>query len=246
MIAQGTASQAENRVGKCVPVDFPSEKKGAYLFCDEIFHAISVDSIIKTGRFEEVKCIFSNNGLAMQAAIHKEKFYFSFALNDPDGFHLPYRESLSFIKNPCETTIDAQGAIQTFNNHPVWLNKTYYSAGISVSERFRKATVGGAFLDGFDWIIDYERHKLYCRKNATPIGSSNAFVSQYQAHISDNRIVIIAKKAKMQAFDIGDVIMSVNGETITGDNCLKWLQILNASEDWRRFDISILAKDGSP
>ena len=92
--------------------------------------------------------------------------------------------------------------------------------------------VGLQYLKRFDWIIDDYHNKVYAKPHVADTMELREVV-HYGLVTADGTLKIATRLIDgNEVFNIGDKIISVNGETINEDNLCYYYDLLTTQKDW--------------
>ena len=63
----------------------------------------------------------------------------------------------------------------------------------------------------------------------------------YYAGVIDGKLEVIVKEKSQTKFNLGDEIVSVNGQKVTTENQCELQDLLNKTEDWSSLQIEVLS-----
>ena len=99
--------------------------------------------------------------------------------------------------------------------------------------------VGLQYLKRFDWIIDDYHNKVYAKPHVADTMELREVV-HYGLVTADGTLKIATRLIDgNEVFNIGDKIISVNGETINEDNLCYYYDLLTMQKDWSEFEIIV-------
>ena len=99
--------------------------------------------------------------------------------------------------------------------------------------------VGLQYLKRFDWIIDDYHNKVYAKPHVADTMELREVV-HYGLVTADGTLKIATRLIDgNEVFNIGDKIISVNGETINEDNLCYYYDLLTMQKDWSEFEIVV-------
>ena len=136
-----------------------------------------------------------------------------------------------FIKEPSRTYNSLGGNFSVYPNKWITLGKHYYNSSIEVSDK-GDSCLGMGFIKGFNWIIDFNRHKVYFKKNGNSLDAQNIFPPQYSVSLAKGKLVITSKAEKATKYQLGDIISSVNGTAVTGENICQIKGFFHTVKNW--------------
>lgn len=108
-----------------------------------------------------------------------------------------------------------------------------------LSETAKQRLFGINLIKGFDWIIDYNNNKVYAKRNHIKIENElNREVSYYAK--AGEKLLIIVKESRQTQYNLGDEIISVNGQKVTSENSCEMQNLLNSTDDWSTLDLDVI------
>lgn len=137
---------------------------------------------------------------------------------------------------------------KVFENYPYLIGKdlelkTTFACDTSAKQN----NWGQAIAKKFNWIVDVKHKKVYCKyltpviKPATP--KANPFIQA--ATILNDKIVIYAVKKPVSKFDLGDEVISVNGQKVTKENQCDMLNVIYAAGNWDNLQLEVKHMNGN-
>jgi len=184
---------------------------------------------------------FCKDGLYIIVSIKWKRYKVKFDTGYTGSLFINTAEATPFIKEASKDYITIDGKLSVYPNKWVTIGKNYYNSTIQVSEN-GDSRIGMGFIKGFNWIIDFKKHKIYLKKNSVSLDSQNIFPSEYAASLIDGRLTISSKFEKANRFGLGDVITSVNGAAVTDENVCEIQALLHRTKNWDDLQIEITRK----
>jgi hypothetical protein len=163
---------------------------------------------------------------------------------------MPYDDKLD-IKN--ENKIELEGSLyQTISSHtngkeiiyekmPIVFATQGMEAKVNVSTSIKAQNIGIEFIKCFDWLFDYNHNKVYVKRNQNPIESAFKRKVMYYAKVNAEKLEIVIKEKSQTKFNLGDEIISVNGQKVTAENQCELQDLLNKTEDWNSFQLEVIS-----
>ena len=111
----------------------------------------------------------------------------------------------------------------------------------NVSSTIKAQNIGVEFIKCFDWLIDYSNNKVYVKRNQNTTDSTFKRKVTYYAGVIDGKLEVIVKEKSQTKFNLGDEIVSVNGQKVTAENQCELQDLLNKTEDWSSLQIEVLS-----
>lgn len=187
--------------------------------------------------YREVKSIFYRDKIEIVLSINWQDYKFTFDVNYDGTFSHPAVETLKLSKeykiNYDEislTSINVNQVVTIFPFTKVYMNKLGYSAALTLNSN-TNSRVGLGFLKGFNWIIDYKKKKLFCKKNSIAI-DSNIMANDNKSSIIGNEILIVRVKHNSRKYLLRAVITSVSGIMVSTNTICELQNILESSSNW--------------
>lgn len=136
-------------------------------------------------------------------------------------------------------TGSSDGSESLYEKVPVVLEGKKFETKINVSTSIAVQNVGIAFMKGFDWIIDYNHNKIYVKRNHTKIENTFNRKIQYLAKVVE-QLKINLKEKHQTKYNLGDEIISVDGQKVTAENRCELQDFLNRAEDWSAINLVVI------
>ncbi|MEO8769481.1 MAG: hypothetical protein ABI402_05335 [Ferruginibacter sp.] len=206
-------------------------------------------SIIQTG-FTEIKSTFGMKIITVYVNIDGKEYPFGFDTGFTGSFTMPYSEDIDFLKDThismegmqaITITGIQKGTSDVYEEKKIAIGATDFVTMISVSTGIKSQNMGMGFMKGFNWVIDYKHKKIYFKKIAEQQDSKLDSVNNYNARIVKNKLIVASRKVNMTEYNIGDEIISVNGQAVNDTNKCEMLQLLAKSTDWKTVNVITLA-----
>lgn len=108
---------------------------------------------------------------------------------------------------------------------------------IMVSTRIKVQNMGMGFMKGFNWIIDYKHKKMYEKKLAAEATPEMSINYMYVPKILNDKLLVVLKRVGMADYNVGDEIISVDGQPVNNSNKCELLEMLIKNKDWKTLDV---------
>ncbi len=163
---------------------------------------------------------------------------------------MPYNDKLNF-KN--ENKIELEGSLfQTISSYtngkeiiyekmPIVFAGENLQAKVNVSNSIKVQNIGIEFIKCFDWLIDYYHNKVYVKRNQNPTESAFKRKVMYYAKVVAEKLEVVVKEKNQTKFQLGDQIISVNGQKVTAENQCELQDLLNKIEDWNSLQLEVIS-----
>ena len=187
--------------------------------------------------YQEVKSRFTARGIFILLKIRWREFEFLFDTGYAGSFTMVYGDDIPFIKESHIAIESIDGTrSHIYGNKWLTLNDIYYASAIAVAKE-KSPKVGMAFLKGFNWIIDFDKKKVFAKKNN--IGLESALIKQNQVKSTNGNLVIVAKNVTAKNFELGDIITAVDHEKVTSSTICEIEKRLNGMSNWDNTELEI-------
>ena len=162
---------------------------------------------------------------------------------------MPYDEKLNF-KN--DKKLELEGSLfQTISSHtsgseivyekmPITFGSYNLEAKVNVSTSIKAQNIGIDFIKAFDWLIDYNNNKVYIKRNQNLIESMLNRKISYYAKVNQEKLLIVIKEKSQTQYQLGDQIISVNGQKVTTENQCELQDLLNKTDDWNSLQLEVI------
>ena len=124
---------------------------------------------------------------------------------------------------------------------PVTFGSFNLEAKLNVSTSIKAQNIGIDFIKAFDWLIDYNNNKIYVKRNQNSIESVFKRRVMYYAKVKAEKLEIVVKEKSQTKFNLGDEIVSVNGQKVTAENQCELQDLLNRTEDWNSLQLGVIS-----
>lgn len=163
---------------------------------------------------------------------------------------MPYDDKLNFIN---ENKIELEGSLyQTISSHtkgeelmyekmPIVFAGQSMQAKVNVSNTIKAQNIGIEFIKCFDWLIDYNHNKVYVKRNQNEIESNFKRKVSYYAKVKAKKLEVVIKEKSQTKFNLGDEIISVNGQKVTAENQCELQDLLNKTDDWNTLQLEVIS-----
>lgn len=208
-----------------------------------------INEIIKND-YTEIKAECKSRQIFVFFKIEGIEYKFKLDTGFSGSLVIPYNEkinfkkfnSLVFVGNMFRTASSTTNGEEIFyENVPIQIGNNDILGKILVSKTIKAQNIGIEIIKGFDWVIDYNKNKVYIKKNSNQIKAEfNSAVFQYVVFEQNNRLVIVTKQKQLSEYNIGDEITSVNNEKVTAENICEMQDLLNKTEDWNSLQIEVI------
>jgi hypothetical protein len=163
---------------------------------------------------------------------------------------LPFSEKIDW-SNPNKMELDGSlyntissatlGAETLYEKMPVTFAGESINTKMSVSTSIKAQNIGMTFIKGFDWIIDYNNNKVYVKRNQNKIESNFNRRVSYYAKANQEKLTIVVKEKSQTKYQLGDEILSVNGQKVTSENNCELQDLLNKTENWDTLSLEVVS-----
>lgn len=161
---------------------------------------------------------------------------------------IPSSEGTIFEGNKIELEGTLHQTVSGFTNGlevyyeriPIIFGQEKINTKLTVSNTIKAQNIGIDFIKGFDWLIDYNKNKVYVKRNQNKIESDfNKKISYFSKVSADKKLFIVVKEKSQKGYNLGDEISSVNNQKVTPENICEVQDLLNRTEDWETLNIEI-------
>lgn len=208
------------------------------------------NKIINEG-FQKIKSKCKSNKIFIYLFINDIEYEFKLDTGFLGSFSIPFDSKLDFknfnslnyegslFSTATSTTI---GDESFYEKVPVKIGNINLNSTVLISKSLKNQNVGLKFINGFDWIIDYNNNNIYIRKNSfeiKEINNENAFQYLVKINDSNNELVISAKQKELKKYNLNDIIISVNEVLVTSENICEIKDLLNGTKDWDKLNLRV-------
>jgi hypothetical protein len=236
-------------------IDFLTfDKRGILLinFTNNLLKNLSYEEknqLISEG-FKEIKSKISFlERIFIYLNINGKEYKMNFDTGNTSNLVLPYKEVKNFQNFPAyhtfgSTHLTVTGLTDSKNTNyysdvPVSFGNENVKSGLIVTENLNLYNVGLSFIKGFDWIIDYKKKKVYYRKNNIEISVDVPKIEKGVIAQEGKLKFMLLGGEFINKYNIGDEIVSVNGEAITTENICEMQNLLNQTKDWDSLNVLV-------
>jgi hypothetical protein len=205
---------------------------------------------LSDNQYQLLKSKCKSNQIFVYLEIEGKEYLFKMDSGYTGNIIMPYNEKLSF-KN--DKKLELEGSLfQTISSHtsgseilyekmPVTFGSFNLEAKLNVSTSIKAQNIGIDFIKAFDWLIDYNNNKIYVKRNQNSIESVFKRRVMYYVKVKAEKLEIVVKEKSQTKFNLGDEIVSVNGQKATAENQCELQDLLNKTEDWSSLQIEVLS-----
>lgn len=174
---------------------------------------------IENDNYTEVESTFSRKGILLELTAHWHKFSFLFdpafaAQIQADTSLLSFKTNFQPVSDLYSTDSVKR---KVYVNQNIAFCNINYNAAFLIGNKLQ-SKLGLDFISKFDWIIDFRKQKVYCRKNSFTMQTATCFQKAFGASYLAGQLIVVHKDTKIHKFNVGDVITAVNGEKLTTEN----------------------------
>ncbi|GEP49826.1 hypothetical protein FNO01nite_04980 [Flavobacterium noncentrifugens] len=201
--------------------------------------------------FKAIKSECKNNQIFVFIDIEGKMLKFKLDTGFSGSVIIPFSDKLQFtnpnymvLQGSTYNTLSSMTAgTETFyEKMPVDFAGEKFEAKINVSSTIKSQNLGIQFMKGYDWIIDFKNNKVYIRRNANIIDRTFSRRISYYAKAVSSELVIVTKEKSQDKYNLGDKIISVNGQKVNHENVCEIQEYLNKTEDWNALQLEVHAK----
>ncbi len=197
----------------------------------------NLDSLVVNGNYTETKAKFRNDSFFIIIQMRRKTYEFRFDPTYSGSFLMTYDEDIPFLKKENHQTITGKSTDLVYNNKWITFSGINYSSAVTISDTVNRPKVGMGFIKGFNWIIDKKHRKVYFKKNNSNISSENDWIKSYRAGIENGKLVVVSRNEKFKKYNIGETIVSVNGNPVSPQTLTEIEAILSGTDNWQLLDI---------
>lgn len=126
--------------------------------------------------------------------------------------------------------------LKFYNSNINILNDEINNVQVATALKIRRNLAGTAFIKRFNWVLDYENHKMYYK--VTDINNfENKNDKLYKSKIIANKIIITAKDITATQYKLGSQIVSINNQKVTESNICVMHNLLDNTSDWNKLKL---------
>ena len=205
----------------------------------------TLTNLLRDG-YQEIKSKFNMWGTTVYVTINGKEYPFGFDTGFNGTFTMPADNNAGFVNEPhisyegmaaITVTGIEKGLTDIYQGKEISFNGTKLTSTITVSSTIKVQNMGMAFMKGFNWIVDYKHKKIYSKRLTTEESLEMKFAYNYVPKILNNKLIVVLRKSGMTDYDIGDEIISVNGEAVDDHNKCELLQVLIKNSDWKTLNV---------
>lgn len=128
---------------------------------------------------------------------------------------------------------------KTYKNVDIFIGKEKGVSDVEISTSISNANVGMDFIRQFNWILDWKNKKIYAQKRENYKRPENKILQDYIVLDQKDKLLVLNKSVKATKYNVGDEIISVNGEKVTPENICEMQSMLNKTEEWNTLKLEI-------
>lgn len=201
--------------------------------------------------YQQIRSKCKTNQIFVFLTIEGKEYKFKLDTGYNGNIIIPFNDKLNF-KN--ENKIELEGSVyQTISSHtngkefiyekmPIVFAGQSLQAKVNVSNTIKAQNIGIEFIKAFDWLIDYNHNKVYVKRNQNEIESNFKRKVSYYAKVKAKKLEVVIKEKSQTKFNLGDEIISVNGQKVTAENQCELQDLLNKTEDWNTLQLEVISK----
>jgi predicted aspartyl protease len=199
--------------------------------------------------YREVRSQCRSNSIYIYLTLAGKEYKFTFDTGFSGQLIMPFDSRINLdIYNKMEldgsmflSATATTNGLETYHEKvPVGIAGNKLLAKPIISETVKSRLLGIQFIKGFDWIIDYNHNKVYAKRNHLKIDDTfNRKVSYYAK--ADQKLTIVIKERNQTKYNLGDEIISVNGQKATAQNNCELQTLLNQTEDWDTLNLEVVS-----
>lgn len=212
-------------------------------------NAIEMNSRLTDGLFKQLKSECRQNQIFVFLMIDGKEYKFKLDTGYSGNVIISYSDKLDFSKY---NSMALEGALYTtigsvtkgmdvfYEKVPVEIANEKASLKIAVSKSIKAQNIGIDFIKAFDWLIDYNNNKVYVKRNQNPIESIISRKISYYAKVNQDKLLIVVKEKSQTKYQLGNQIISVNGQKVTTENQCELQDLLNKTDDWNSLQLEVI------
>ena len=201
-------------------------------------------------QYQLLKSKCQKNQIFVYLNIEGKEYPFKLDTGYTGNIIMPFDEKLGF-KN--EKKMELEGSLfQTISSHtngkeiiyekmPIVFAGQSLEVKVNVSNTIKAQNIGIEFIKAFDWLIDYNHNKVYIKRNQNPIESNFNRKVSYYAKVNQEKLLIVVKEKSQTKYQLGDQIISVNGQKVTAENQCELQDLLNKTDDWNTLQLEVIS-----
>jgi hypothetical protein len=196
--------------------------------------------------YEAVKAKVGYSDITIYIMIDGIEYAFKFDTGYNGSFMMPYdKDKIGFLNDAhrskegmlARTVSGISTGKESSYNKKITLGGKNYATEITVSESIKSQVVGMGFIKAFNWIIDGKNKKVYIKKNAVAPDEQSEIVHDYYAVEDAGKLLVASRSVGSNDFEVGDEIIKVNDEEVTGSNLCALKKLLNEKENWKALKV---------
>ncbi|WP_309642262.1 hypothetical protein [Flavobacterium sp.] len=205
---------------------------------------------LSNNQYQLLKSKCKRNQIFVYLNIEGKEYPFKVDTGYTGNIVMPYDDNLDF-KN--EKKMELEGSLfQTISSHtngheviyekmPVVFGSYNLQAKMTVSTSIKAQNIGIDFIKAFDWLIDYNHNKVYIKRNQNPIESNLNRKVSYYAKVNQEKLLIVVKEKSQTKYQLGDEIITVNGQKVSAENQCGLQDLLNKTDDWNTLQLEVVS-----
>jgi hypothetical protein len=196
--------------------------------------------------YEAVKAKVGYSDITIYVMIDGIEYAFKFDTGYNGSFMMPYdKDKIGFLNDAhrskegmlARTVSGISTGKESSYNKKITLGGKNYATEITVSESIKSQVAGMGFIKAFNWIIDGKNKKVYIKKNAVAPDEQSEIVHDYYAVEDAGKLLVASRSVGSNDFEVGDEIIKVNDEEVTGSNLCALKKLLNEKENWKALKV---------
>lgn len=216
-----------------------------------LISASQLQEFLLNKEYKPIKSKCRWNQIFIYFSVEGKEYQFKLDTGYTGNIIMPFDEKLNF-KN--DKKIELEGSIfQTISSHtngkefiyekmPIVFAGQSLEVKVNVSNTIKAQNIGIEFIKCFDWLIDYNNNKVYVKRNQNEIESNFKRKISYYAKVKAEKLEIVVKEKSQTKFNLGDEIISVNGQKVTAENQCELQDLLNKTDDWNTLQLEVISK----
>ncbi len=205
---------------------------------------------LSNNQYQLLKSKCKMNQITVYLTIEGKEYPFKLDTGYTGSVVMPFDKRRVFQNNK---KLELEGSLfQTISSHtngfetiyekmPVAFGAYNLEAKVNVSTSIKAQNIGITFIKAFDWLIDYNHNKVYIKRNQNAIESKFNRKISYYAKADQGQLQIVVKEKSQTQYQLGDQIISVNGEKVTAENQCELHDLLNKTEDWNSLQLEVIS-----
>ena len=192
--------------------------------------------------FQKISSDFRTDGIYVTVLLRRKKYELKLDTGFTGSITMSAIDAKPFEKDRCHRYENKTGEFAVFPNKWFTIGNNYYNTAIVVAHD-DVSRLGVGIIKGFNWIFDFERREVFIKKNTVGLDSENTFPS-FQVDAIRSALVITSKIKTCRQFALGDIVRTVNGQSVTSENICEIKRMLNSSVNWDKIDIQTETPNG--